>query len=62
MNGPKLLTPIASNKNEGESNKNLIVMTWANKAQLLRYAIRVMTFKQINLTPPLKMGNYMSMD
>jgi len=36
MNGPKLLTPIASNKNEGESNKNLIVMTWAIKAQLLR--------------------------
>ncbi len=33
-NGPKLFTPIASNKKRQKSNKNLEVMTRATKAQL----------------------------
>jgi hypothetical protein len=50
MSGFELLALIVSNKNGGKSNKNLKAMTWAMKA------IGVMTFKEINLTPPLKMG------
>lgn len=43
---PELLTPITSNKNELEFNKNLKVMTRATKAQLF----------ELNLMPQLKMG------
>jgi len=36
--------------------KNLETMIGATKAQLFRHAIGAMTFKEINPTPPLKMG------
>jgi hypothetical protein len=55
-NGPKLLAPITSNKNRQKFDKNLEAMIGATKAQLLKYAIGAMTFKEINPMPLLKMG------
>ncbi len=55
-NGLKLLTPITFNKNEYKSNKNLEAMMGVTKAQLFKYVTEVMTFEEINITPPLKMG------
>jgi len=54
--GPKLFTPIASNKNGQESNKNLETMIKATKAQFLRQAIGAITSKEINPRPPLNYG------
>jgi hypothetical protein len=54
--GPKLLTPIAPNKNGQLSCKNLDVMIGATNLQLPKDLAKTITFAKSRHTPPLKMG------
>jgi hypothetical protein len=56
-NRPELFTPITSNKNGCETNKNLKVMFGVINAQFLKKIVGVMVCVEMKLTPPLKMGN-----
>jgi hypothetical protein len=57
----ELLTPITSNKNGQELNKNLEAMIGASKAQLPKYTAKTMKSKIINPTLPLEMGRWKAM-
>jgi hypothetical protein len=56
-NRPELFTPITSNKNGREINKNLKVMLGDTNAQFLKKIVSNMVFVEMRPTPPLKMGN-----
>jgi hypothetical protein len=53
----ELLTPMASNKNKHESNKNLKAMTGAINAQLPKKIVGTMVFTKMRPIPPLEMGS-----
>jgi hypothetical protein len=52
-----LLTPITSNKNGRETNKNLKVMLGVTNAQFPKKVVGAMVFVETKPTPPLKLGN-----
>lgn len=57
MSELRLFTPISSNKNKHEFDKNLKVMTSTINAQLPKKFIDVMEFVEMRPTPPLEMGS-----